>query len=98
LVQRVLILAVLWMAPILAAGQVVYEAERPALSLGAGGSFSYFSADYGGYKPMGVTAVVDLSPVIWDHVAAEAEGRWLTFNRTVSANTTTSSVPFIDSR
>ena len=68
------------MAPILAAGQVVYEAERTPLSLSAGGSFSYFSADYGGYKPMGVTAVVDFSPVIWDHVAAEAEGRWLTLN------------------
>jgi opacity protein-like surface antigen len=80
LVQRALILAALLMAPILASGQVDYDAERAPISLSAGGSFSYFGADYGGYHVMGPTAFVDFSPIIWDHVAAEAEGRWLTLN------------------
>jgi hypothetical protein len=79
-VQRVLILAVLLMAPILAGAQVAYEGERAPLSLSTGGSFSYFGADYNGYHVMGATAVVDFSPIIWDHLAAEAEGRWLTLN------------------
>ncbi len=68
------------MAPILAAGQSVYEAERAPLSLKVGGEFSYFDAAYGGYKPMGVTAHVNFSPIVWDHVGGEAEGRWLILN------------------
>jgi hypothetical protein len=68
------------MAPIFAAGQVVYQAERSPVSLMTGGSFSYFVADFGGYHVMGPTATVDLSPIIWDHVGAQAEGRWLMIN------------------
>jgi hypothetical protein len=68
------------MAPILAGAQVAYEGERAPVSLSTGASFSYFSADYGGYHPIGGSAVIDFSPIIWDHVATEAEGRWLTLN------------------
>jgi hypothetical protein len=72
--------ATLLMAPIFAAGQAVYQAEQRRVSLTAGGSFSYFVADFGGYHVMGPTATVDFSPIIWDHVGAQAEGRWLMIN------------------
>jgi hypothetical protein len=80
LVQRILILAALFAAPILAGGQTVYDAQRSPVSFSTGASFSYFDGDYGGYNPMGLTAFVDLSPLLWDHLGAQAEGRWLTLN------------------
>ena len=80
MLQRSFLLAALLMAPIFAAGQVIYQAERAPVSLTTGGSFSYFGADFGGYHVMGPTATVDFSPIIWDHVAAQAEGRWLMIN------------------
>jgi hypothetical protein len=80
LIHRFLILAALLIAPILAGGQTVYEAERAPVSFSTGGAFSFFDAAYGGYKVMGAVAYVNFSPLIWDHVGAEAEGRWLTFN------------------
>lgn len=80
MVQRFLILAVLLTAPLFAAGQAAYEAERRPVSLSMGGSYSFFDADYGGYHMMGASAYVDFSSLICDHVSGEAEGRWLTFN------------------
>ena len=68
------------MAPALAAAQTVYEGRRAPLSLGTGASLSYFDADYGGYHPMGLTAYIDVFPILWDHLGAAAEGRWLTLN------------------
>ncbi len=80
LVQRLLIAAAVLMAPIIAAAQSQYSAERAPVALSVGGSYSYFDAAYSGYKPMGGTAYVDFSPIIWDHVGVEGEGRWLTLN------------------
>lgn len=80
MVQRFVILAALIAAPILACGQTVYDAQRSPVSFSTGASFSYFNGDYGGYRPMGLTAHVDFSPLLWDHLGAEAEGRWLTLN------------------
>ena len=79
MVQRLLIVAALLMAPIFAAGQSEYDAARAPLALSMGGSYSFFDAAYGGYKVMGAVANVDFSPLIWDHVGGEVEGRWLTF-------------------
>lgn len=72
-------MALLW-APILAGAQSSYDAERAPVSLTLGGSYSFFDAAYGGYKVMGAVVFVNLSPFIWDHLGAEAEGRWLTLN------------------
>ena len=80
LIQRLFIVAALLSAPILAAAQSQYSAERAPVSFTVGGSFSFFDAGYGGYKVMGPVANATFSPVIWDHVALEAEGRWLTLN------------------
>jgi len=79
-VQRFLILAALFAAPILAGGQTVYDAERSPVSFITGASFSYFDAGYGGDNPMGLTAYVDFFPLLLDHLGAQAEGRWLTLN------------------
>ena len=68
------------MVPVLAAGQTVYEGQRAPVSLTVGGSFSYFDAAFSGYHLMGATASFDFSPIMWDHVGAEGEGRWLTLN------------------
>ncbi len=77
MVQRCLILAALFAAPILAGGQTVYDAERSPVSFSTGASLSYFDGDYGGYHPLGVTAYIDFSPLLWEHLGAQAEGRWL---------------------
>ena len=68
------------MTPILAAAQSQYSAERAPVSFTMGGAYSFFDASYGGYKVMGAVAYATFSPVIWDHVALEGEGRWLTQN------------------
>jgi opacity protein-like surface antigen len=67
-------------APILAPAQSQYSAERAPLTFTLGGAYSFFNAGYGGYKVMGGVAYANFSPIIWDHVAGEAEGRWLTLN------------------
>lgn len=77
---RSFLLAALLLAPGLAAAQAAYSAEAAPDSLTIGGSYSYFNAAYGGYHLMGAATQVNLSPVIWDHVAGELEGRWLTMN------------------
>ncbi len=68
------------MLPILAAAQAEYSAERAPVSLSVGGSFSFYDANYGGYKVGGIATHIDFSPIIWDHVGVEGEGRWLTLN------------------
>ena len=80
MLRRSLIMAALLMAPIIVAAQSQYSAERAPVALSVGGSFSYFDAAYSGYKPMGPAAYVDFSPIIWDHIGVEGEGRWLTLN------------------
>lgn len=80
LIRRLLTVAALFLAPILAAAQSQYSAERAPLAFSLGASFSYFDAAYGGYKVMGAAAYANFSPVIWDHVGVEGEGRWLTMN------------------
>jgi hypothetical protein len=80
LLQRFLVVAAVFLTPLLAAGQAVYDAERASVSLTMGGSFSYFDAAYGGYKVMGAVGSVNLSPVIWDRVGLQGEGRWLALN------------------
>jgi len=80
LIRRLLILAAVFIAPMLAAAQSQYSAERAPVAFTVGGAYSFFDAAYGGYKVMGVTAYANFSPVIWDHVAVEGEGRWLTMN------------------
>ena len=82
MVQRFLILAAVLLAPVLGRAQAAYEAERAPLNLTLGGSFSYFDAAYAGNYPMGITSYVDFLPVIFDHLAAEGEGRWLLLNGT----------------
>jgi opacity protein-like surface antigen len=77
--HRFLLLAVL-LAAIPAAAQSAYDAERAPLSLAVGGSFSFFDAAYSGYKVVGAATSIDFSPLLWDHLAGEAEGRWLTLN------------------
>jgi hypothetical protein len=84
LVQRILTMAALLMTPILGAGQAVYEAQRAPVTLTAGGSFSYFDADYAGNKATGIGAYADFSPIVFDHLGVEAEGRWLMFNASQS--------------
>jgi opacity protein-like surface antigen len=74
------IVAALFLAPVFAAAQALYSAERAPVAFTLGGAYSFFDAAYGGYKLIGATAYVNLSPVIWDHVAVEGEGRWLTLN------------------
>jgi len=78
--QRFLIAAFLLIAPAVAAAQAQYSAERAPLAFSVGGSFSFFDAAYGGYKVMGTVAYANFSPVIWDHVGLEGEGRWLSLN------------------
>lgn len=78
--RRLLIVVALLMAPVLAAAQSQYSAERAPVSFTVGGSFSFFDAAYGGYKVMGAVTYANLSPIIWDHVGVEAEGRWLSLN------------------
>jgi opacity protein-like surface antigen len=80
LVQRYLIAALLLLMPVLAAAQSVYDAQRSPIAFSAGGSYSYFDAAYGGYHIVGLTAYADLSPILWDRLGVEGEGRWLTFN------------------
>lgn len=80
LVQRLLLWAVVLMAPLAAAGQAAYEAERAPLALTAGGSFSYFDAAYGGNQVLGISAWTDFSPIVFDRLGLEGEGRWLTLN------------------
>jgi hypothetical protein len=80
LVQRILMMAALLMTPVLGVGQAVYEAQRAPLTLTAGGSFSYFDADYAGNKVTGIGAYTDFSPIVFDHLGLEAEGRWLMFS------------------
>lgn len=74
-----LIVTALFLAPSLVA-QTAYDAERAPVQLTVGGSFSFFDAGYGGNKVMGAVSTVNFSPILWDHVGAEAEGRWLTLN------------------
>lgn len=79
LLRSLLIVTALFLAPGLVA-QSAYDAERAPVSLAVGGYFSYFDAGYSGYKVMGAASTVNFSPIIWDRVGAEAEGRWLTLN------------------
>src|SRR3954471_12545784 len=78
--QRLFIVAALLVAPVLAAAQSQYSAERARAAVTMGGSFSFFDAAYGGDKVMGPVGYADLTPFIWDHIGVEAEGRWLTMN------------------
>ena len=80
LIRRLLTVAALFIAPIFAAAQTQYSAERAPVALTIGGAYSFFDAAYGGYKVMGAVAYTRFSPLIWDHVAVEGEGRWLTLN------------------
>jgi len=80
LLQRLLIVVALFIAPILASAQTKYSAERAPVVFTIGGAYSFFDAAYGGYKVMGAAAYTDLSPLVWDHVAVEGEGRWLMLN------------------
>lgn len=80
MIRRLLTLAALTVVPVFAAAQTQYSAEAAPVSLTMGGAFSFFNAGYGGYKVMGGVAYANFSPIIWDHVAGEAEGRWLTMN------------------
>jgi len=80
LFQRLFIVAAVLMAPVFAVAQSQYSAERAPVSFTVGGAYSFFDAAYGGYKVMGAVSYVDFSPILWDHVGAEAEGRWLTLN------------------
>ncbi|HEY1987205.1 MAG TPA: hypothetical protein VGG85_17450 [Terracidiphilus sp.] len=80
MLERYLIAAVLLIASIPAAGQSDYDASRSPISLNAGGSYSYFDAAYGAYHLMGLTAYANISPLIWDRLSLEGEGRWLTLN------------------
>ncbi len=84
MVQRFLVFAVLALSPLLAAGQVAYEAQRAPVALTAGGTISYFDAAYAGNKMMGIGAYADFSPLVFDRLGVEAEGRWLLFNGTQS--------------
>jgi len=79
-IQRLLIVTALFVVPGLAAAQSQYSAERAPVSFHMGAAYSYFIAGYGGYKVMGPVAYATFSPVIWDHVGIEGEGRWLTQN------------------
>ena len=79
-IRRLLILGATFIAPVFAIAQTQYSAERGPVAFTIGGAFSFFDAAYGGYKVMGATVYGDFSPVIWDHVALEGEGRWLTLN------------------
>jgi len=78
--RRFLIVAAVLVAPILASAQSQYSAERAPVSFTVGGAYSFFDASYGGYKLMGPVAYATFSPVLWDRVALEGEGRWLTQN------------------
>lgn len=78
MIYRILIFSALLMAPLLAAGQVAYEAERPPVNLNVGGSFSYFDANYASQKIMGIGAYAEFSPIVLDELGVEAEGHWLT--------------------
>jgi len=80
LIQRLLIAAALFILPSLAAAQSEYSAERAPVMFTVGGSYSFFDASFGGYKVMGAVAYANFSPVIWDHVGLEGEGRWLSWN------------------
>jgi opacity protein-like surface antigen len=80
LIQRLLIAAALLIVPTLATAQSQYAAERAPVRFTLGGSYSFFDAAYGGYKVMGAVAYANFSPVIWDHVGVEGEGRWLSLN------------------
>jgi opacity protein-like surface antigen len=80
LINRLLIIVALLVAPVLAAAQAPYSAERAPVAFTLGGAYSYFDAAYGGNKVMGATAYMNFSPIIWDHVAVEGEGRWLPLN------------------
>jgi opacity protein-like surface antigen len=80
LIRRLLIMSAVFIAPVWAAAQSQYTAERAPVTFTLGGAYSFFDAAYGGYKVMGATAYANFSPLIWDHVAVEGEGRWLTLN------------------
>ncbi|HSU65326.1 MAG TPA: outer membrane beta-barrel protein [Tepidisphaeraceae bacterium] len=80
MIQRLLVVTALFLAPCLAAAQSQYSAERAPVSFNVGAAYSYFIAGYGGYKVLGPVAYATFSPVIWDHAGIEGEGRWLTQN------------------
>jgi opacity protein-like surface antigen len=80
LIRRLFIVAVLVTAPMIAAAQSQYSAERAPVSFTMGGAYSFFNAGYAGYTVMGAVAYAAFSPVIWDHVGVEGEGRWLIQN------------------
>lgn len=80
MIRRLIAVVAVLAAPMLAAAQSEYSAERAPVALTVGGAFSYFDAAYSGNKVMGGTGTLNFSPIIWDHVAGEAEGRWLTMN------------------
>jgi hypothetical protein len=75
-----LIAAALLLTSVGALGQAVYDARQSPIAFTAGGSFSFFNADYGGYRLAGVSAHADFAPIIWDRLGVEGEGRWLTLN------------------
>ena len=80
MIHRLLIAAVLLMAPVLAAAQSEYSAESAPVRFTVGGSYSFFDASYGGYKLMGAAAYANFAPLVWDHIGVEGEGRWLSFH------------------
>ena len=80
MLYRFLMAAALLAIPVLAPGQTVYEARRSPIAFSAGVCYGFFNADYSGYHLMGPSAYADFSPIIWDRMGIEAEGRWLTFN------------------
>jgi hypothetical protein len=75
-----LILVFLLSLATFAQAQVIYEGQGAPFSFTAGGSFSYFSADYAGNRLAGITAFADISPFVFSHLGMESEGRWLTLN------------------
>ncbi len=80
MLQRVLIVVALFVSPLVGAAQAAYSAEAAPDALTLSGSYSYYDAAYSGYKLMGVVAQANFAPLIWDHVAGQIEGRWLTLN------------------
>ncbi len=78
MIQRILVLGVLFGSSTFALSQVVPDANAETIPLTVGGSFSFFDASYASNKVAGLGTFVDYSPLFEGNLGVEAEGRWLT--------------------
>jgi opacity protein-like surface antigen len=80
MIQRSLLLGMLFLGSALASAQVAPSAYGGPPLLSVGGSYSFFDAAYAGNRVAGIGSYIDWDPAMKWHLGAQGEGRWLTYN------------------